>query len=350
MRIAIVGGASKKNDSFRGIGVQNSELFRALKLEAGNDLEITEINSDFNYSEFDIVHFSAFRPFFISVPFFKPKNTKFVLTIHDMHPLIYPEHFPSGIKGMVRFLINKFLIWKNVDQIITISETSKKDICRFLKVDPNMVSVIYLAPKPDHKVLKRGKWVQETLKKYRLPSKFGFYLGDINYVKNIPRIIKACKKIDLPVIFVGKQINEIEKMDLNHPENSHLKPVYKDIVNSKLVIRLGFLSDEELNKILNLSVCMLFPSFYEGFGLSVVHGFASGSPVIAGKTQTLVEVGGEACLYVDPYSIDDIAEKVNMFVKSESLRQEYIKKGLERVKKFSWKKAAKETLEVYAKA
>lgn len=344
MKVAIVSGSSRKDDSVRGIGVHNSELFKAFSKSSNKDINISEINKDDDLSKYDVVHFASFRPYFISLPFTKPKNTKFVLTIHDLIPLIYPNVYKSGIRGGIKLLINKYLIWKNVDAIITISETSKKDICRFLGVDQEKVHVIYLGSKDAHKVIKDKKVLNSIKSRYRLPNDFVFYYGDINYNKNIPTLVKACEKSKIKLVLAGKQTTEVETMDINHPENAHLANV-----DFKNTIRLGFISDEEANLILNLATCLVQPSYYEGFGLSVVHAFASGCPVIASKTQALVEIGEEACLYFDPKNTDELAEKINIFASDEKMRKEYIKRGLEQAKKFSWKKAAEETLEVYAK-
>lgn len=342
MRVAVVSGASKQNDSVRGIGAHSSELFKAFERNKDKDVEIQEVGQNDDLSKYDVVHFSVFRPFFISLPFFKPRNTKFVLTIHDLHPLIYPDHFPSGLKGGIKFLINRFLIWKNVDSIITISETSKKDICRFLGINPTMVNVVYLGPKDAHKIVKDKRTLVKIKEKYNLPDKFVFYLGDINYNKNIPTLVKACAQANIKLVIVGKQAKEIENMNLDHPEVVHLKNV-----DFSKTTRLGFVSDEEANIMLNLATCLVQPSYYEGFGLSVIHAFASGCPVIASRTQVLVEVGGEACVYFDPNNTNELSEKIKSFVEDKNLRDEYIKKGLTRVKMFSWEKAAKETLEVY---
>ncbi len=343
--IAIVSGLAKKADSVRGIGAHNSELFNEFKIGSTKEIKLPELGMNDNLSMFDVVHFTSFRPFFISLPFFKPKNTKFVLTIHDLIPLIYPKHYPAGIKGSVRFFINKLLIKLYVDRIITISETSKKDICRFLGVKPNIVDVVYIAPKNKIKKLESGKWSNEITKKYGLPKKFVLFDHGVNYNKNIPTLIEACRQVGIKLAIVGKETENIGRLDLNHAELSHLENVdFSD------VLKLGFVSDEDLNKLFNLATIYVQPSFYEGFGMPPIEAMSVGCPVICSKTQALVEVGGDSCLYFDPNSPEELAEKIKMYMTSEKLRKEYIKKGFERVKKFSWKKAAEETLDVYAKS
>jgi len=342
MKIAFVNGVNSDIDSSRGIGVNTNMLIESLKNLRSNKLEIVDSTNKAN-----ITHYTKFHPFFVSLPFTKPSK-KVVLTIHDLIPLIYPKHYPPGIRGSVNFLINRFLIWKNVDEIITISETSKKDICRFLHIDPKKVHVIYLASKDEYKPINNQKFLDEIKKKYNLPKSFAFYFGDINYNKNIPTLVKACADLKLPLVIGGKQAKELESMDLNHPENLHLKNIYKDMIDDKKVLRLGYISDEEANAVYNLALVCVQPSFYEGFGLSVIHAFAAGCPVVAAKTQVLVEIGDGACLFADPNSPKDMAEKISQVVNNKSIREGLIKKGYTLVKKFSWEKTAKETLEVYA--
>lgn len=293
MKIAFISGKNSDLDAVRGIGVHTNTLAEELK-----KLGVEESKNA------DITHITKFNPFFLSVPFFKPSK-KLVLTVHDLIPLIYPEHYPPGIRGKINFVINKFLIWKNVDVIITISETSKKDICRFLGVDPKKIFVIYLAPRTVFKKIETGDWRLETAKRFSLPKRFALYVGDVNYNKNIPWLIKRADELKLPLVMVGKQVVEIEKMNLDHPELKHLREI-----NWTKVIRLGFVREDDLVKIYNLATIYIQPSLYEGFGLPLVEAVACDTPVEYNhKCQALVE----------------IMENNN----------------------YSWEKTAKETLKVY---
>lgn len=338
MNVYFSSGGNSHLDSKRGIGANTSELVAELskskKIRIVDDIKLA-----------DVAHFTKFRPFFIDLPFFKPKNVKFILTIHDLIMLVYPDHYPSGIRGGIKFWINKFLIKKNVDRIITISETSKKDICRFLDVDPKIVDVVYIAPKKIIEKLKSGSWANEIKKRFNLPDKFILFDHGVNYNKNVPTLIKACRTAKITLAVVGKETENIDKLDLDHPELTHLSGV-----DFSSVIKLGYVSDEDLNKIFNLAYIYVQPSYYEGFGMPPLEAMTVGCPVIASKTQALVEVCGDACLYFDPNSVDELVEKIKLFSINENKRNEYIKKGYDQVKKYSWKKTAEETLDVYAKA
>lgn len=277
LKIAIVEGKNSNLDRVRGIGMHTSELLKQLNLQ----LPIYNFQLTTNTQEADVVHFTKFRPFFVDLPFKKPAK-KVVLTIHDLIPLIYPDHYPPGIKGKISFLINKLLIWKNVDEVITISETSKKDICRFLRIDPKKVHVVYLAPRKIFRKLKNVNYPG-------LPKKFAVYTGDVNYNKNIRWLIEKAKEKNLPLVIVGKQAKEVKEnknLDLNHPELRHLKNI-----NWENIITLGFVPDEDLVKIFNLATLYIQPSIYEGFGLPLLEAKACGTEVLYNKKcQALVEI------------------------------------------------------------
>lgn len=316
-RIAIDIGPLSSGDSVRGIGVYTRELLKALKMDG---VDVSKID----LGKYDVVHFTRFNPFRISVPFTKPKKTKFILTIYDLIPLIYPVHYPSGIKGWIKWQINKYLINKNVDAIITISETSKKDICRFLGVIPQKVFVTYLAPRKIFKKLSNPTYPM-------LPKHFVLYVGDVNYNKNIPNLVKACKIANIPLVIAGRQASMIEKMDLNHPELSHLKNI-----DWTGVTRLGFVADQDLVKIYNLASVYIQPSFYEGFGLPAVEAVACSTPLVVAKSQCMVEILGDDFSYCDPNDVESMAKAILNPNINKKLPRDY-----------SWKNTAKETLKVY---
>ncbi len=340
MKVAIDSGPLKGGHAVRGVGTHTRELLRALKMP-GVDFGKVDL------SKFDVLHYTFFHPYFINLPLKKPK-AKVVVTIHDLIPLIYPKHYPAGIRGKIRFLINKYLINKNVDAIITISETSKKDICRFLGVSPEKVHVIYLAPRKIFRKLK-------IQKRYGLPERFALYVGDINYNKNIPNLIKACKLAKIPLVICGKQAFDIETLGVDdlsnlkgprdwirylfgkpHPELAHYQNLLKEFNHGKNVVRLGFVPDEDLVAIYNLALVYVQPSLYEGFSLPILEALACGCPVVASKIQAHVEIAEGAATFVDPNDLKDFVRGFNNLIRNPKLPRKY-----------SWEKTAKETLRVY---
>ncbi|NMC34224.1 MAG: glycosyltransferase family 4 protein, partial [Veillonellaceae bacterium] len=280
MKVGIHLGGVRNGHEVRGVGVHTGELLRALKsLPKKDELLIEEYNPQGKY---DLVHFTVFKPFVLSIPFVKPAPKVF-LTIHDLIPLLYPKHYPGGLRGNLILMIQKWLVKRNIDVIITISETSKKDICRLLKISPDLVHVIRLAPRKIFRKLENGGWKKEIKKKYKLPERFVLYVGDVNYNKNIPNLVKACEIAGTPLVIVGKQAAEIETMNLNHSELRHLKSV-----DFSSVIRLGFVSDNDLVAIYNLATVVVQPSYYEGFGLPVLEALACGCSVAVSRIQAHV--------------------------------------------------------------
>lgn len=339
MRIALDIGPSSNDSRFRGIGTYVEELSKYIPKFAKKS-QITYVNNLKEQEKYGVFHITSFKPFEICIPFIRTSNCKVVVTIYDLIPLIYPQVYRPGIKGFINWHLNKYLLKKNVDAVITISETSKKDIVRFTGVNPEKVHVTYLGAKEDYKKLTNKN--PDVLRKHGLPEKFAFYYGDINFNKNIPTLLEGCRLSGIPLVIGGKQAAEIENMDLDHPENTHLKGL-----DFSGVITTGYISDTEANEILNIAYCLIQPSLYEGFGLSVIHAMAAGCPVIASRTQALVEIGGEACIYFDPYSVTDLVKKIKLIVGKPLVRSELVKKGYNQVKKFSWEATAKKTFEIY---
>jgi glycosyltransferase involved in cell wall biosynthesis len=330
MKVAIDSAPLTSGHSVRGIGVNTRELLEGFKLVPHNGVQIEEVDfSKDNLSGYDIVHYQYFKPYFIDLPFSKTTR-KVILTIHDLIPLIYPTHYPAGIRGMLSFAANKYLVKKNVDAIITISETSKKDICRFLGVNPKMVHVIHLAPRPIFKKIEIKNWKME-IDGVHVPKRFALYVGDVNYNKNIPNLVKACKIADIPLVIAGKQAYEVEKMNLDHPELNHLKGV-----DWSGVIRLGFVPDENLVELYNLATVYIQPSFYEGYGLPALEAVACGTPVAIAKSQCMMEILGDDYNYFDPNDAKSIAKAVTNPNVGKKLPRTY-----------SWEKTAKETLKLY---
>lgn len=367
MKIAIDTGPLKSGHKVRGIGVHTRELMKAMhqltKLPGYKDVKIEAV--DFlraDLTKYDIAHYQYFNPFFNTLP--RKEVTIAVVTIHDLIPLIYPEHYPPGVKGNLRLLKQKLLL-KNIDAIITISETSKKDICRYLGFDPEKVFVIPLAPRLIFKPITDSRLLTSVRNKYGLPKQFVLYVGDINYNKNIPTLIEACKLAKVPLVICGKQALDIEDKGIEiyslkgprdwmrflfgkpHPEIAHYQEVLDKVKSYGGVKRLGFVPDDDLVAIYNLASVYVQPSFYEGFALPILEAQASGCPVVASKIQVHVEIAESSALFVDAKSAKDISAKIKKVLRDPKLKGDLIKKGLANSKDYSWQKTAKATLNVY---
>lgn len=344
MKIAIDKGPLTGGDRVRGVGVYTKELAEHLGKIKDVQISLVDVGKE-DLSKFDLVHYQKFHPYFFSIPFNKIKPS--VLTIHDLIYLIYPEAYPSGLKGKAKFMIQKPLV-RNMDAIITVSETTKKDVVRFLGIPPEKIYPIYEAPREIFKKLFRGKWQDEVRKKFSLPERFVLYVGDVNFNKNILTMVEACKKVKIPVVIVGKQAASLD-FDRNHPENKSFVELVDKYGDDKDVIRLGFVEEGDLVSIYNLATLYCQPSYYEGFGLPILEAIACECPVVASRTQALVEIGEPACLFADAKDSDDFADNFTKLLENNELKSQLTERGKVLLKNYSWEKTARLTLEVYKK-
>ena len=265
------------------------------------------------------------------------------------HIFIFPSCLKKGfisVKTLGRYSIGK------AKKIITISKASKNDIIKAYGVSEDKVVVVCPGIKSE---IQNSKSETNTKLKMQnsksLKEKFGIdkefilFVGTLQPRKNIGKLIEAFSRLktqdlrlktDLELIIVGKK-----------------GWMYEDILNAPkkfgIADRVKFLdsvTDEDLPSFYKNAICFVLPSLYEGFGLPILEAMKYGCPVITSNVSSLPEAGGDAAVYFNPESVEDIAEKIEKVISSEKLRQEMVKKGYEQVKKFSWEKTARETLKV----
>lgn len=353
MRVAINVTPLKSAHKNRGIGYYTDNLIENLKKD--QNMKIFTFLDTTELKEIDIIHYPWFDFFFHTLPLRRVAPT--VVTIHDVIPLIFKEHYPVGLKGKINFLLQKAAL-KNCQAFITDSDASKQDIIKHLKLESEKVFPIPLAAEERFKLLSDTKLLYAK-RKLNLPDRYLLYVGDANWVKNIPFLIKAFRKLknissdlnDLKLILVGgvflKRVN-----DINHPELESLKLVNKLIEEQGLeesIVRVGNLEKDELAAFYNLASAYVQPSFYEGFGLPVLEAFACGVPVVCSNGGSLPEVGGDAALFFNPQNLNQFINLLREVLQNMSLREKLIKLGLKQAEKFSWQKVVDETKAVYMK-
>ncbi|MFH1602273.1 MAG: glycosyltransferase family 1 protein [Candidatus Shapirobacteria bacterium] len=349
MRIAFDISPLESGHKIRGIGFYTRNLAHELKkLIKKTDWSFNEVNSHIGSkrsSLYDLIHYPYFDLFFLSLPLFK--STKLVVTIHDVIPLLYPKYYPPGAKGRIRFQIQKFLL-KRIDAVVTDTKASKKDIVKYLGYPKEKIYPIYLGTDKKFQKIPNLKRYNQLRRKYNLPSKFVLYVGDVNYNKNLVRLARACKTIDTTLAIVGKQA-VIEEFDKKHPEMKMWTEFLHKYKSDPDIKRLGFVKDEELVGLYNCASIYCQPSLHEGFGLPVLEAMSCGCPVVCAKTPALEEIAGDAALYANPYSSRNIASKLSLVLEESKTKNTLIAKGYSNIKRFSWEKCARETLDVYRK-
>ncbi len=322
----------------RGIGYYVKNLIPKLLSHAPEyNIEITQISdlSILEHTIFDIIHYPYFDLFTHSLPIFS--KSKVIVNIYDVIPLLHPDHFPPGIKGKINLQLQKLAL-RNVSAILTDSYSVIGDIVRYLHVPHSKIKLIYLAP---------GDHFQKNTFHLDLPNKFILYVGDINFNKNLPLLIRTAHQNKYNLIIVGKNAANIPNMDLKHTELIHLKDIVKLVSTSPYIKCLGYVSDADLVAIYNQATVYCQPSYSEGFGLAVLEAMACGTPVITSDTPTLIEISGDAALHFDPNSQASLEQVLHQVYSQTQLRARLSKAGLSRAKSFSWDKTALETLNVY---
>lgn len=346
MKVAIDVTPLKAKHRFRGIGIYTRNLVESLQSIKLPNFSIQTIESGRNSKDCDLIHYPFFDFFFLTLPFKKTKPT--VVTIHDCTPLVFPKNYPPGFRGKLKFLIQKFSLG-GVRRVITDSENSKKDIVKFLNIPEEKIDVIYLAAGNKVKRIENKDFLMKLSNKFNLPKKFVLYVGDVNFNKNVPGLVKACQLAEIPLVIVGKQAVETE-FDRSNRENWPLIELCKLCKKKKDVLRLGFVEEEELAGLYSLAYVYCQPSFYEGFGMQILEAMTCGCPVVTSNVSSLPEIANQAAVLVNPHNIREIALGIKKVIEDKEFRDKMIMAGFKQASKFSWEKTARHTLKVYEKA
>jgi len=356
--------------------------------------EQTRLLKYLNIEKFDLVHFIQFNHPILY-------RGKFVVTIHDL-TLFGHLHREKLHKKLAFSAVMKSAV-KNSAEIISISETSKKDIVESYNVDPNKIAVTYLGVDGAYNAQVKSEKlkVKRFKEKYGIVGDYVLYTGMWKKHKNLIRLLKAFEKFqetrnnnqtnsdyqipNIQLVLVGKVdknepevIKTIEEINKRfcHSERTEQVEGSSNQINNRImnkesrimaegshnssflvhnsnrplpIVTTGFVEEEELPISYAGALFYVIPSLSEGFGLPPLEAMACGTSVISSNTSAMPEILGEAALYFDPYDTKDIADKMKQMSESNKLREEYSLKGLEQAKKYSWDKTAAGTLGVYKK-
>lgn len=287
----------------------------------------------------DLVHFPHFN-----VPIFF--DGKFVVTIHDLihqhfqmkratrlNPLLY-QIKQLGYRKIFYNAISKsekILVPSNYVRDLLIKEgqvSQSKIVVTYEGVDNSIISIGKAITKSE---------IDNVMKKIKIKLPYIFYVGNAHPHKNIEGLIKAFLNL--------RERCQLVLSGYDHYFWQKIKSEYQN----EDIIYTGQVNDKELVALYKSAKCFVLPSFEEGFGITILEAMSCKTPVISSNVGSLPEIGKDAVLYFNPYKIEDIEEKIALVFRSEKLRRDLIEKGSKRVKLFSWKKLAEQTLEVYAK-
>lgn len=265
-------------------------------------------------------------------PRFCPVPT--VVTIHDTSYLFFRNEFLK--RDLFKLTAwSKHAIIKSA-KVIAVSKSTKKDIVKNYHISENKIKVVH------NGFDKTTESYKDSGDLFSMPkSPYILYVGTIQPRKNIKNLIAAFKKMSktrptYKLVLVGKM-------------GWLFGDVFDYVLEQGLedkVIFTGYVSNSQLAALYKKAECFVFPSLYEGFGLPLLEAMKHRCPVVASNAASLPEVGGEAALYFNPKSIDDIEAKITEVLSNSNVKKLLVKKGLKRVQLFSWEQSAKETLKV----
>ena len=294
--------------------------------------------------EIDVLH----SPGFV-IPFFA--SCRRILTIADT-TFITHAHSHTFFKQIYFGLLMPLSI-KRADSVISISKNTKSDILSIVNVEPNKIIPIYLAADDIFKKSSKERARSVLRRKYShkgngalsesLRRPFLLFVGVIEPRKNIEGILHAFYELKDTLlkrhrlVIVGKKgwkcgsiFSLIESLGLRDR-----------------VIFTGYVPDEDLVNFYNAADILLYPSFYEGFGIPIVEAMSCGCPVITSDVSSMPELAGNAAMLVNPHNNHELVRAIASIFQDKSLRRKLISQGLVQSRRFSWKKCAEETLRVY---
>jgi glycosyltransferase involved in cell wall biosynthesis len=281
--------------------------------------------------------FDLFHPTYYDLYFLRHlENKPYVLTVYDMIHEVFPDHF--GRKDSIQS--RKKMLADNAEQIIAISENTKKDIIHYLDIPEDRIQVIYLADSLSGRINADHPTVPCTM---NVPEKYLLFVGNRSGYKNFSFLLEALApvfkkngKVHLICAGGGAFLKSEREMMRTMNLSTRVHPYPAD--------------DETLWFLYKHAYAFVFPSLYEGFGIPVLEAFSSGCPALLSDTSSLPEVGGDAAVYFDPADRDSLTDAIDRILSDEIFRDEMVLKGEKRSKLFSWEKTAEMTKTVYETA
>src|SRR5262249_35870934 len=265
-----------------------------------------------------------------------------VVTIHDCIHLMFPQYLPNrAALAYARTSIR--MAARRATRVMTVSESSKRDILRFVDAPADKIDVIYNAYDERFSVEPREADVVRVAERYQLHDEFVLYAGNVKPHKNLERLLAAFHLVrqrgldHLKLVLIGDEISKYAALR---------RAVHKHQLH-KYVRFLGYMPEETLAVMYRLAGVFVFPSLYEGFGLPPLEAMASGTPVVTSNVSSLPEVAGDAAILVDPYDPNAIADGIYRVLTDADLRKDLRRKGVARAGMFSWEQSVRRVRRIY---
>jgi glycosyltransferase involved in cell wall biosynthesis len=252
-----------------------------------------------------------------------------VLMIHDLSFKHYPQYISWYQRLYYRWFTPSFI--RKAKKLITVSDFSKNDIIKNYRTPENKIAVI---PGAARKGFIPLDWEEKLAVKngYADGREYFLFVGGVHPRKNLLNLLKAFSHFkkwqhsNMKLLVAGRLAWQYD--DLLEKMKTYK---YRDDV-----VLLGYLPEAQLQKVVGAAYALVYPSWFEGFGLPILESMQAGVPVICSNTSSMPEVAGDAALLIDPASHDAIGKEMLALYRSEGIRNAFIEKGLQRVQSFSW--------------
>jgi glycosyltransferase involved in cell wall biosynthesis len=292
-------------------------------------------------AEVDLFHIPYFGP-----PFFP--CTPVVMTIHDVIPLRLPNYRTRiTMKAYLQLIAraaHKAIL------IITVSQHARQDMMDALKLPSERIRVIYEAAGDEYQPITDAAILAGIRTRYGLNERYILYLGGLDQRKNVLQLVRAFAHLyrqmhdpDLQLLIAG---NPDQQTGPLFPDP---RPLASNLgMTGQIIYR--FIEEEDKPAVYSGASVFVFPSLYEGFGLTPLEAMSCGTPVICSNRTSLPEVVGDAAISLDPENLHEMAEAMHSVLTNSELRADLRARSLQRAAQFSWRKTATETVAAYKDA
>ncbi len=268
------------------------------------------------------------------------KKSKTVFTLHDLIFQFFPDYHLPLNRWFLANAMPHFL--RRADAIIAVSECTKRDAIRFYNLPPEKITVIYEGVNPALRRVTDPNLIAQARARYAHNQPFMLFVSTIEPRKNIRALIDA--------MHILRERGLAHRLVIAGRKGWLYKSVFDHIrqlgMESEIDF-LGYVPETALSLLYGACDAFVFPSLYEGFGLTPLEAMTCGAPVICSNTSSLPEVVGDAALLVNPHDVGEIAAAIERVLADRALREKMRAKGIQQAARFSWARAARETLAVY---
>lgn len=273
-------------------------------------------------------------------PLMLPTRGKKIVTVHDLFFLDFPEMAGKDAGEIFSRGIHKSL--QQADGIVAVSQYTAKQIMEKFGLDKEKIRVIHHGIDLKEWETIEQKSLERTKDSLALPSDFLLFVGAHEPRKNLPRLLKALRIVHdrhqkIPLVLVGRRGRD----------SAEIENGIRELALGSWVKTLGYVNDSELRNIYRLASVFVFPSLEEGFGIPLLEAMVCGLPIVASRSSALPEIAQDAAVYTDPHDPEDLADKIIRVLKDKRLKEKIVSAGKNRVRFFSWERAASETLTFY---